>query len=58
MIKELSGGVTAVQDTWQESLVVEVTDTVGAEGVSMAQKRDASDCYPSPIEVTAVIEIR
>ena len=37
MIKDVAGGVTSDQATEQESLVVSVTERVGADGVATAK---------------------
>jgi len=57
VIRECSGGETGGQDRVQESLDVAITDSTGAAGTSIAQKRDWSEVAPSPIELTAETEI-
>lgn len=42
-MREFAGGGTIDQLTEQESLLVEVTDTIGAEGVSTAQNVEGRD---------------
>lgn len=52
-----AGATTLVHWSEQESLVVDITLIVGADGVSTAQKVDGRDLDPSPISENADTEI-